>query len=30
MTVFDGDVYILPFEIVQMFKTYDFNSRDTL
>lgn len=30
MTIFDGDVYILPFEIVQMFKTYDFNSRDTL
>ena len=30
MMVFDGDVYIVPFEIVQMFKTYDFNSVDTL
>ena len=29
-TVFDGDVYIIPFEIVQMFKTYDFNSDDML
>lgn len=28
--VFDGDVYIVPFEIVQMFKAYDFNSADTL
>ena len=30
MMMFDGDVYIVPFEIVQMFKTYDFNSVDTL
>lgn len=30
INVFDGDVYIVPFEIVQMFKTYDFNSNDTL
>ena len=30
LIVFDGDVYIVPFEIVQMFKTYDFNSQDTL
>jgi len=28
--VFDGDAYIVPFEIVQMFKTYDFNSSDSL
>lgn len=30
LIVFDGDVYIVPFEIVQMFKAYDFNSYDTL
>ena len=28
--VFDGDVYITPCEIVSMYKTYDFNSYDTL
>ena len=28
--VFDGDVYITPCEITSMYKTYDFNSYDTL
>lgn len=28
--VFDGDVYITPCEIISMYKTYDFNSYDTL
>lgn len=29
--VFDGDTYILPYEFVSMFKTYDFNStKDSL
>lgn len=30
ISVFDGDTYITPFEIVSMFKAYDFNSIDTL
>lgn len=30
LNVFDGDTYIQMFEIVQLFKAYDFNSTDTL
>lgn len=30
MTVFDGDIYITPHEIQTMYKTYDFNSKDSL
>lgn len=28
--VFDGDIYITPFEIVQMYKAYDFNDKQSL
>ena len=30
MIVFDGDIYITPHEITTEYKTYDFNSHDTL
>ncbi len=30
MVVFDGDVYVTPHELVTMYKTYDFNSLDSL
>jgi len=30
MYVFDGDVYVTPHEITTQYKTYDFNSKDTL
>lgn len=30
LMVFDGDVYVTPCEITSMYKTYDFNSYDTI